>query len=180
MHIARRGWMEGRVEMSRLRSLAAGRRSSDRSRLAVLGWLTGKPELYVRGNASHRFIDPVRKAWACNGTWREVICSWFSCLIGIGFGDMIQNRVLDELVKGPAPWGLTLARFPNFATFASGGRGVGRVRCNPKRFLKLSVLEIWEDRSPWAPGIVRYLILGQYLIQLRKVKGQIFAKSALV
>ena len=42
---------------------------------------------------------------------REVICSWFSCLMTIGFGDISQNRVLDELVRDTASCGLAHAFF---------------------------------------------------------------------
>ena len=75
---------------------------------------------------------------------REVICAWVSCLMTIGFEDISQNRVLNELVRDAASCWLALAFFfsPHFATFASGGGKGRRGRCDHKHLLKLGVVEI--------------------------------------
>ena len=47
--LAWRDWMKGRGVKCHLTSPSAGRRSGDRSRPAVLGWLTGTPDRWVTG-----------------------------------------------------------------------------------------------------------------------------------
>ena len=60
----------------------------------------------------------------------------------IGFEDISQSRVLDELAIDPASCGLALASFSHLATFASRGGGGRRGRYNHKLLLELSVVEI--------------------------------------
>ena len=61
-------------------------------------------------------------------------------------------------------------------------RGVGR--CDPPRASKLRVVELSGQKQrtaldEYSPLVVRFLGLGQYLIQLGEVKCQIFAKSTI-
>ena len=56
--------------------------------------------------------------------------------------------------------------------------------CNPPRVSKLSVVELSGKnhriaRVEYSRLVVRFFILGQYLTQLKEVKGQIVAKPAI-
>ena len=78
---------------------------------------------------------------------------------------------------------LTLVRFPGFATFARGGQGGTLPACLETKRRRFK----WEknggcSRRVLAIGYVCvcvFLILGQQLTQLWRVKGQMFAKSAI-
>ena len=58
----------------------------------------------------------------------------------IGFGDISQNTVLDDLVRHSVVLVSSSIFFSLFATFASEDGGGGR--CSHKHLLKLSVVEI--------------------------------------